>query len=447
MDAAVQKELAERRPKVDDKYDKLYPIGEGTYGWVYKAKDKTDNERNVAIKLFKPTVEGAGVHITACREISLLRELNHPNIVHLQDVYCDPEEGTFSVAFDYAEHDLLGIIKHHKDYLKESRIPDAMLKSIMWQLLDGINYLHSNWIIHRDLKPANILVMGDGPECGTVKIGDFGLARLFRSPLKELYRDGVVVTVWYRAPELLLGAKHYTKAVDIWAAGCIFAELIRLHALFPGEEVKMSNSQPVLQTDQLNKIFSILGTPNVHNWPDLVHLQHWQTCQSWPHKPSQLRSWMNPASAAFDLLQKMLEYDPKRRITAAQALEHPYFSQEPRPLANVFGTTSQYPVRQKVIMKDSDKKPAAGAASTAPAVNLAARRGVPTSQSVVGRGGVTASAAAAAASARQPAGRGRKTSTTAVPLTTTGALPASAGASGKRAADQVMSSQTKYARK
>jgi len=107
-----------------------------------------------------------------------------------------------------------------------------VVKSIMWQILNGINYIHNNWVVHRDLKPSNILIMGKGPDYGRVKIADFGMARLFQQPLRALHYDGVVVTVWYRAPELLLGAKHYTKAIDMWAIGCIFGELLTSSPLF-----------------------------------------------------------------------------------------------------------------------------------------------------------------------------------------------------------------------
>lgn len=132
-----------------------------------------------------------------------------------------------------------------------------------------------NWIVHRDLKPSNILVMGEGEEHGVVKIADFGLARIYQAPLKPLAENGVVVTIWYRAPELLLGAKHYTSAVDMWAVGCIFAELLTLKPLFQGQEVKGTPNP--FQLDQLDKIFKVLGHPTPEKWPTLVNLPHWQS--------------------------------------------------------------------------------------------------------------------------------------------------------------------------
>lgn len=149
----------------------------------------------------------------------------------LVNVHINHGDMSLYLAFDYAEHDLYEIIRHHREKLS-CNINPYTVKSLLWQILNGLNYLHSNWIIHRDLKPSNILVMGDGEEQGVVKIGDFGLARIFQAPLKPLSENGVVVTIWYRAPELLLGIKHYTSAVDMWAVGCIFAELLTLKPLF-----------------------------------------------------------------------------------------------------------------------------------------------------------------------------------------------------------------------
>ncbi len=138
-------------------------------------------------------------------------------------------------------------------------IPDFTIKSFLYQLLQGLSYLHAAGVIHRDLKPANILVTAEG----VVKIADLGLARLFHEPLQPLLSgDKVVVTIWYRAPELLLGARHYTPAIDIWAVGCIYAELCLLKPIFKGEEVKMTDKKQVpFQKDQIKKMISILGCP------------------------------------------------------------------------------------------------------------------------------------------------------------------------------------------
>jgi len=233
------------------------------------------------------------------------------------------------------------------------------------QVLNGINYLHSNWIVHRDLKPSNILVMGEGKEEGTVKIADFGLARIFQAPLKPLSDNGVVVTIWYRAPELLLGAKHYTKAIDMWAVGCIFAELILLEPLFRGNEIKDKiTGRPVaFQEEQLLTIFKVLGKPTQERWKDVTELPEWHRIRGWQQIPSKLRQsiQINANGTAFDLLTKMIEYDPAKRITAEEALKHPYFKEPPLPAMNSFavppgtkGSSIIRYTRRQVLQVDKD---------------------------------------------------------------------------------------------
>jgi cyclin-dependent kinase 8/11 len=168
--------------------------------------------------------------------------------------------------------------------------------------------------------------MGKGKEIGAVKIADFGLARIFQSPQRPLSDNGVVVTVWYRAPELLLGAKHYTQAVDIWAIGCIFAELLTVAPLFPGKE----NPNQFFQEEQLDKIFKVLGKPTVDHWPSVVHLPEWPRVQtmSQNYDNNSLATFPGLSSltpTALSLLSRMIEYDPTKRITAGEALKDPYF--------------------------------------------------------------------------------------------------------------------------
>ncbi|EXC33094.1 Cyclin-dependent kinase E-1 [Morus notabilis] len=327
------------KPEWLQQYDLIGKIGEGTYGLVFLARTKTPGNRgkSIAIKKFKQSKDGDGVSPTAIREIMLLREISHENVVKLVNVHINHADMSLYLAFDYAEHDLYEIIRHHRDKVNHA-INQYTVKSLLWQLLNGLNYLHSNWIIHRDLKPSNILVMGDGEEQGVVKIADFGLARIYQAPLKPLSENGVVVTIWYRAPELLLGAKHYTSAVDMWAVGCIFAELLTLKPLFQGAEVKATPNP--FQLDQLDKIFKVLGHPTLEKWPTLANLPHWQQdsqhIQGHKYDSHGLHSFvhLSPKSPAYDLLSKMLEYDPRKRITAAQALEHEYFRIEPLPGRN-----------------------------------------------------------------------------------------------------------------
>ncbi|KAK9162280.1 hypothetical protein Syun_003182 [Stephania yunnanensis] len=324
------------RPVWLQQYDLIGKIGEGTYGLVFLARTKSQPNRGkcIAIKKFKQSKDGDGVSPTAIREIMLLREISHENVVKLVNVHINPADMSLYLAFDYAEHDLYEIIRHHREKVSHSINPYTV-KSLLWQLLNGLNYLHSNWIIHRDLKPSNILVMGEGEEQGVVKIADFGLARIYQAPLKPLSDNGVVVTIWYRAPELLLGSKHYTSAVDMWAVGCIFAELLTLKPLFQGVEVK-APANP-FQLDQLDKIFKVLGHPTPEKWPTLVSLPHWQSdqqhIQGHKYESPGLHNVVHlpQKQPAYDLLSKMLEYDPKKRLTAAQALDHEYFRNDPLP--------------------------------------------------------------------------------------------------------------------
>lgn len=344
------------RPAWLQNYDLLGKIGEGTYGLVFLARIKQPGSlgRCIAIKKFKQSKDGDGVSPTAIREIMLLREISHENVVKLVNVHINHADMSLYLAFDYAEHDLYEIIRHHREKVNQNINPYTV-KSLLWQLLNGLNYLHSNWIIHRDLKPSNILVMGEGDEQGVVKIADFGLARIYQAPLKPLAENGVVVTIWYRAPELLLGAKHYTSAVDMWAVGCIFAELLTLKPLFQGVEVKAAPNP--FQLDQLDKIFKVLGHPTQEKWPTLVNLPYWQSdqqhIQGRKYDSSGLHTFVHlaPKSPAYDLLAKMLEYDPRKRITAAQALEHEFFRIDPLPGRNAFvpcqsgEKTINYPAR------------------------------------------------------------------------------------------------------
>ncbi|GBB97559.1 hypothetical protein RclHR1_03000002 [Rhizophagus clarus] len=357
------------RIRVEDKYQVIGFISSGTYGRVYKARakktiksaDGEEKELIYAIKKFKPDKEGdthtyTGISQSACREISLCRELRHQNIISLQEVLL--EDNSIHMVFEYAEHDFLQIIHHHSQHERKP-IPEFTIKSFLWQLLNGVAYLHANWVLHRDLKPANILVTADG----VVKIGDLGLARIYERPLQPLFNgDKVVVTIWYRAPELLLGSRHYTKAIDIWAVGCIFAELLTLRPIFKGEEAKMDNKKNVpFQKNQLNKIFDVLGKPTKDQWPTIDQQPEYPNLSSFRPSSNRLRDFYTnscscKSDAGYGLLSAMLEYDPVKRITAEDALCHPYFEEEPKPSMDSFeGQLYQYPLRA-VKSEDNDMK-------------------------------------------------------------------------------------------
>ncbi|PHZ15406.1 Serine/threonine-protein kinase SSN3 [Rhizopus microsporus ATCC 52813] len=353
-----------RRPKVLDKYEIIGFISSGTYGRVYKARSRNkDDPREFAIKKFKPDREGdthhyVGISQSACREIALCRELRHENVVALEEVLL--EDKAIFMVFEYAEHDFLQIIHHHL-HAQKKPIPEIVVKSLLWQLINGVAYLHANWVLHRDLKPANVLLTSDG----VVKTADLGLARLFNKPLAPLFNgDKVVVTIWYRAPELLFGARHYTKAVDMWAVGCIFGELLALKPIFKGEEAKIDNKKSVpFQRSQLTKIIEVMGTPTKERWPSIDQLPDYPHLASFPQCPNNLKQvyqmMVCPKSeSAFNLLSALLEYDPAKRITAEKALNHPYFQEDPKPIMNVLAHQNiEYPLR-RITHEDNDIKSA-----------------------------------------------------------------------------------------
>ncbi|KAF3083452.1 cyclin-dependent protein kinase [Orbilia oligospora] len=345
--------------KVLDKYHIIGFISSGTYGRVYKARSRHPGTTGeFAIKKFKPDKEGevinyTGISQSACREMALNSELAHENVIHLHEIIL--EDKCIYMVFEYAEHDLLQIVHHHS-HPERRLIPESTIRSILWQLLNGVSYLHQNWVMHRDLKPANIMVTASGE----VKIGDLGLARVFWKPLAALFNgDKVVVTIWYRAPELLLGSRHYTAAIDLWAVGCIFAELLALRPIFKGEEAKMDSKKTVpFQRNQMQKIIEILGTPTKERWPSITQLPEYP--QMAPFKPyiCSLETWYQQVGATnklgYELLSGLLEFDPVKRLTAQQALEHRYFTEGPKISLNAFeGSFIEYPHR-RVSSDDND---------------------------------------------------------------------------------------------
>lgn len=331
-------------------------LSSGTYGRVYKAEARSDGHM-VAIKKFKPERDRekaayTGISQSAMREIALNRELRHENVNWLYRVML--EDRSISMILEFAEHDFLQLLQHHLSVLR-TPIALAVVKSLLWQLLNGVEYLHRNWVMHRDLKPANILVTSGG----VVKIADLGLARICADPLLPLYTgDVVVVTIWYRAPELLLGARNYTTAIDLWAIGCIWGELIALRPLFKGEEARVDpkTKNAPFQAHQLGKIVDVLGTPDRERWPKVDTMPDysmWMATRRANSVPKTLFQWFTSrarTSSGYDLFDRLLQYDPEKRLTATEALQHEWFSEEPLPTRNAFASCSAqsapYPPRK-----------------------------------------------------------------------------------------------------
>ncbi|KAM7167232.1 cyclin-dependent kinase 7 [Macrochelys suwanniensis] len=279
------------------------------FATVYKARDKNTNQI-VAIKKIKlghRSEAKDGINRTALREIKLLQELSHPNIIGLLDAF--GHKSNISLVFDFMETDLEVIIKDSSLVLTQSHI-----KAYMLMTLQGLEYLHQHWILHRDLKPNNLLL----DENGVLKLADFGLAKSFGSPNRVYTHQ--VVTRWYRAPELLFGARMYGVGVDMWAVGCILAELLLRVPFLPGDS----------DLDQLTKIFETLGTPTEEQWPGMSSLPDYVTFKSFPGMPLQ-HIFSAAGDDLLDLLQGLFIFNPCTRVTATQALKQKYFSNRPGP--------------------------------------------------------------------------------------------------------------------
>jgi len=322
------------------RYHKIGFLGEGQFATVFKAEDTHNDNRIVAVKKIKLGCRAEakdGINRTAVREIKLLQEVDHPNICGLLDVF--GTKSNISLVIPYMTTDLEKIIKEPTIILSP-----ADIKSYVMMTLRGLEYLHKKWILHRDIKPNNMLIDSNG----ILKITDFGLARTFGSPSKNY--SHIVVTRWYRAPELLFGAQSYGTGVDIWAVGCVAAELLQKNPFLPGES----------DLNQLQRIFETLGTPTEEDWPGLTSLPDYVAFKPCPGIPLS-DIFIAADDHTINMLNEMLRFDPAKRVNCTQALQSKYFYSDPKPThpenLPVLRDWDQDPSPSEMLMTAGTKRP------------------------------------------------------------------------------------------
>ncbi|ODV90763.1 hypothetical protein CANCADRAFT_12500, partial [Tortispora caseinolytica NRRL Y-17796] len=311
-------------------YEKIQQVGEGTYGKVYKARN-TVSGKLVALKWIRIEPDREGFPLTALRETRILQYIRHKNVVCLMEMMT--EDSNVYMVSEYMDHDLTGLLSRPDFILDVPRI-----KFLFGQLLEGLRYLHAKGVMHRDIKASNILIN----KHGILKVTDFGLARFTLSNERLLDYSNRVITLWYRPPELLLGATRYNTAVDMWGAGCILLELHLRKAVFQGTD----------EISQLDVIWNTLGVTElncvgfaIYPWYEML-------------KPKQLipskfvetfGGILDPTEQ--DLVLRLWNQNPLTRITAKTALQHPWFKEEPLPescnMSSITGEWHEYEAKKK----------------------------------------------------------------------------------------------------
>ncbi|ODA80505.1 hypothetical protein RJ55_03463 [Drechmeria coniospora] len=334
-------------------YEKLNDIEEGTYGWVARATSKATG-KIVALKRLKTEPhDSAGLPVTGLREIQILKDCHHPNVVGLEEVVVGANssalDSSIYLVLEFVEHDLKGILEDMPEPFLASEI-----KRLLLQLSSGVSYLHDKWILHRDLKTSNLLLNNRGQ----LKIADFGMARYVGDPLPTKLTQ-LVVTLWYRAPELLLGAREYGPAIDMWSIGCIFGELITREPLLQGGN----------EMTQLTKIIELCGIPSETSWPGFRKLPNARNLSLPPtalSATSLVRArFPGMTNAGANLLGDLLSLDPSRRPSAKEMLQHEYFHQDPKPKPESLFPTFPSKAGQERRKRPEPHAPARGQTATA----------------------------------------------------------------------------------
>lgn len=295
-----------------EKYRRTELLGQGTYGKVFKAQN-LHTGKIVALKKTNLSSDEEGVPPTTLREVSILRSLSSPYIVKLDEVlHTEARSGSpvLFLVFEFLDYDLKQFMI--TKYGKGVGMDVGLAKEFCFQILLGLRYCHSMSVLHRDLKPQNLLIDAKNR---IIKLADFGLGRVYSLPVGKYTHE--VVTLWYRAPEILLGTKQYSTGVDIWSVGCILAEMVMGRPIFCGES----------EIEQLLAIFKVLGTPNKDTWPQVVELKDWHAYPQWRKQDlaTTLPGLSRLGEEGVKLFERMVEMAPKKRINAIEALKSPWF--------------------------------------------------------------------------------------------------------------------------
>ncbi|KAG4137126.1 hypothetical protein ERO13_D07G052300v2 [Gossypium hirsutum] len=320
-------------PRRANTFEKLDKIGQGTYSNVYKARDLLTGKIVALKKVRFDTLEPESVKFMA-REILVLRKLNHPNVIKLEGLVTSRMSSSLYLIFEYMEHDLAGLAACHGIKFTEPQV-----KCYMKQLLSGLEHCHNQGVLHRDIKGSNLLIDNEG----ILKIADFGLAT-FYDPEQKKPLTSRVVTLWYRPPELLLGATYYGVGVDLWSAGCILAELISGKPIMPGRT----------EVEQLHKIFKLCGSPSEQYWkksklPNATLFKPQQ-----PYKRCIAETFKDFPSSSLPLIETLLSIDPEERSTATAALNSEFFTTE--PYACEPSSLPKYPPSKEMDVKLRDEQ-------------------------------------------------------------------------------------------
>ncbi|KAL3821465.1 hypothetical protein ACJIZ3_007370 [Penstemon smallii] len=315
-------------PRKAETFEKLDKIGQGTYSSVYKGRDLLNNKVVALKKVCFDKMDPESVRFMA-REILILRKLDHPNIIKLEGLVTSRTSSSLYLVMEYMEHDLTGLAS-----LPGVKFTEPQVKCYMHQLLSGLDYCHSHGVLHRDIKGSNLLIDNDG----ILKIADFGLASCFDDS-QSVPLTSRVVTLWYRPPELLLGATQYGVAVDLWSTGCILGELYAGKPIMPGRT----------EVEQLHKIFKLCGSPSEDYWrkSKLPHSTVFKPIQ--PYRQRIAETYKDLPDAAVGLMGTLLSVDPSDRGTAASALKSEFF--EAKPLACDPSNLPKYPPSKEIDAK------------------------------------------------------------------------------------------------